>query len=186
MNGILAGVGIALVWLGASVLVLSDARRGIAVGLLLASAGLGLAVSAQDGPADGGILFAGGLLAVAAGLRGNRRRGWGLLQGPSTPRVVLCVVVGGAGLWLGLGMIDTPGQAEARAAATVMIALGAGRLFGEREARSGLAAASLVALGTGALAAMSSQTPLAALAGALAAVALNLLPTPPEEGLEGG
>jgi hypothetical protein len=183
---ILAGIGIGLVWLGGSILVLSDARRGLAVGLLLADLGLALAVTVQAGLADGGLLLAGGLLAVAAGLRGNPRRGWGLLQGPSTPRVVLCVVMGGAGLWLGLGIIDAPGQPEARAAATMMLALGAGRLFAEREPRSGLAAATLVALGAGALAAMSSATPAAALVGAVAAVALNLLPTPAEEGLESG
>jgi hypothetical protein len=186
VTGFLAGFGIGLVWLGASILVLSDARRGIGVGLLLAVLGLTLTVTIQAGPADGGLLAAGGLLAVGASLRRNPRRGWGLLQGPSTPRVILCVVIGGAGLWLGLGMIDSPGQPEARAAATVMIALGAGRLFAEREARSGLAAASLIALGAGALAAMSSATPAGALVGAVTAVALNLLPTPAEESPEGG
>jgi len=183
---ILAGIGVGLVWLGGSILVLSDARRGLAVGLLLSALGLSMAVTAQAGPVEGGLLAGGGLVAVVAGLRHDPRRGWGLLQGPSTPRVILCVVMGGAGLWLGLGIIDSPGQPEARAAATTMIALGASRLFSEREARSGLAAATLVALGAGALAAMSSATPAAALAGAVAAVALNLLPTPAEEGLEGG
>lgn len=186
MLGVLAGIGVALSWLGASILVLSDARRGLAVGVLAASLGVALAVAVQDGPVDGGLLAAGGVLAAVASLRRNPRRGWGLLQGPSTPRVVICVVVGGAGLWLALGMLDSPGQAEARAAALVVIALGAGRLLGEREARAALAAASLAALGAGALAAMSSGTPAAAVVGAAAALALNLLPTPAEGELEGG
>jgi hypothetical protein len=186
VNGILAGIGIGAAWLGGSILVLSDARRGLSVGLLLATLGLALAVTVEAGVADGALLAGGGLLAAGASLRLNPRRGWGLLQGPSTPRVVLCVVMGGAGLWLGLGIVNAPGQAEARAAATVLIALGAGRLFAEREARPALAAVSLVALGGGALAAMSTGTPAGALVGAVAAVALNLLPTPAEEGLEGG
>lgn len=186
MTGILAGLGIGLAWVGGSVLVLADARRGLAVGLLLAALGLALAVAVQGAVAAGAVLAAGGLLAVAASLRRNPRRGWGILQGPSTPRVVLCVVMGGAGLWLGLGMVDRPGPAEARAAATVLIALGAGRLFAERQTRPALAAMSLAALGAGALAALSSDTPAGAVAGAAVALALNLLPTPAEEGLEVG
>jgi hypothetical protein len=184
--GILAGAGIALAWLGAALLVLSDARRGLAVGVLVASLGLALALAVEAAPVAAGLLLAGGLLAVVAGLRRNPNRGWGLLQVPSTPRVVLGVVVGGGALWLAIGVLGWPGASQPRAAALVILALGAGRLLGEREPRAALAAASLIALGAGALASLADGAATGALAGAIAAIALNLLPTMPESELENG
>jgi len=186
VTAILAGAGVGLAWLGASTLVLSDARRGLAVGLLLASLGVAMTRALQGGPLEGGFLAAGGVLAVVVGLRRNPHRGWGLLQVPSTPRVVLCLVMGGAALWLGLGLLQGPGGGQARAAALIAVALGAGRLLGEREARAGLAAASMVALGAGAIAGMGGAPVSGALLGAVVAVALNLLPTAAETELESG
>jgi hypothetical protein len=186
VTGFVAGFAVGLTWLGASILILSDARRGLAVGLLTASVGLALAMAVEGRPLEGGLLLAGGVLAVVVGLRRNPQRGWGLLQGPSTPRIVLCVVLGGAALWLAVGMLQSPGQAQARAAAVIAMAVGAGRLLAEREPRSGLAAAALVALGAGALAALASDGWDGAAIGSLVAVALNLLPTAAEGELEGG
>jgi hypothetical protein len=184
--GMVAGAGIGIAWLGASVLVLADARRGLAVGLLLSAIGMALARSVEGSAVEGAVILGGGLLAAVACLRGNPLRGWGLLRPGSTPRVVLCVVLGGAALWLAVGFLDGPGDAQARAAAAIAMALGAGRLLAEREPRAALAAASLVALGAGAMASLATAAATGALIGAVAAVALNLLRAVPETELGSG
>jgi hypothetical protein len=180
VTGAIAWLGLGLAWLGAAVLVLSDARRGLAVGLLVAATGLAVVRLAEGDDVDAGLLLAGGLLAAAIGLRRNQQRGWGLLPAGSTPRIVLAVVIGGAALWLALGMLDSPGEPQARAAALIVMALGAGRLLGVRDPRSALA------LGTGTLAATATTDATGALIGAIAAVALNLIPTGPEPEVQGG
>ncbi len=186
MTGAIAWLGLGLAWSGAAVLVLSDARRGLAVGLLVAATGLAVVRLAQGDDGDAGILLAGGLLAAGIGLRRNPQRGWGLLPAGSTPRIVLSIVVGGAALWLALGMLDTPGDAQGRAAALIVMALGAGRLLAVRDPRAALAGASLIALGTGTLAAMATTHQMGAFIGAIAAVALNLIPTSPEAEVQRG
>jgi hypothetical protein len=177
VNAVLAATGLGLAWLGAAILVLSDARRGLTVGLVVASFGLALARLVEGDPVDAGLLLGFGLLSALAGLRRNHRRGWGLLQAGSTPRIVLCVVLGGAALWLAIGILDSPGDPQGRAAAAIAMALGAGRLLGGRDPRAALAAASLVALGVGTIAAMATTEATGALIGGIAAVALNLIPT---------
>ncbi len=186
MTGAIAWLGLGLAWSGAAVLVLSDARRGLAVGLLVAATGLAVVRLAQGDDGDAGILLAGGLLAAGIGLRRNPQRGWGLLPAGSTPRIVLSIVVGGAALWLALGMLDTPGDAQGRAAALIVMALGAGRLLAVRDPRAALAGASLIALGTGTLAAMATTDQMGAFIGVIAAVALNLIPTSPEAEVQRG
>jgi hypothetical protein len=181
-----AWIGLGLAWLGASVLVLSDARRGLSVGLLLAAIGLAVVRLVEGDNLDALLLFAGGLLSSYIGLRRNPRRGWGLLPPGSTPRIVLSFVVGGVALWLGVGMLDSPGEAPARAAALIVMALGAGRLLAVRDPRSALAAASLIALGVGTVAALATTDATGALIGSVAAVALNLIPTAPDSEAQGG
>ncbi|TMC13589.1 MAG: hypothetical protein E6J29_06270 [Chloroflexi bacterium] len=186
MSAAIAAGGLVLAWLGASVLVLSEARRGLAIGLLSAAGGLAAVRAAEGDLVEAGLLLGGGLLAAVAGLRRNRRRGWGLLPPGSTPRIVLCVVAGAGALWLATGLLDSPGEWQARSAAAILIALGAGRLLAAGDPRAMLWAASLVVLGAGALAAMAASETTAALIGAVAAVALNLIPTPPDEEVPAG
>jgi hypothetical protein len=177
MIGIVAWLGLGLAWLGAAVLVLSDARRGLAVGLLSAAIGLALIRVAEGDPVDAGLLLAGGLLAAVIGLRRNPRRGWGVLPAGSTPRIVLSIVVGGVAFWLSVAMLDSPGEPQARAAAVIVMALGAGRLLAVRDPRAALAAAALIALGAGTVAALATTDATGAVIGSIAAIALNLIPT---------
>src|SRR5207302_567060 len=65
VTGVLALMGALLAWFGASILVLADARRGFAFGLLLVAAGLSLERLAEGGWQPALLLAAGGL---AAGL----------------------------------------------------------------------------------------------------------------------
>jgi hypothetical protein len=182
----IAWLGLGAAWLGAAVLVLADARRGLAVGLLLAAIGLSVILVAEGDALDAGLLLAGGVLGAFIGLRRNPRRGWGLLPPGSTPRIVLSIVVGGAALWLAIGMLDSPGAAQARAAAVIVMALGAGRLLAVRDPRAALAAASLIALGAGALAGIATTDETGVVIGSIAAIALNLIPTTPESEAQGG
>ena len=170
MNESLAAMAALLAWFGAVVLVLSDARRGMAVGVLLAGAGLGLerAVAGQAGV--GAALFAGGLLAAAVGLRRNPTRGWGILRAGSTPRVVLCIVVGALALYFGWKVIQEPADWQARVALLAVGVLGAARMLSSSDQRATLSAASVVALAVGLAAALT--TPPAALAVSLGAAGL--------------
>jgi hypothetical protein len=176
----MAWLGLGVAWVGAAVLVLSDARRGLAVGLLLAAIGLAVIRVAEGDVLDAGLLLAGGVMGAFIGLRRNPRRGWGLLPPGSTPRIVLSIVVGGGALWLAVGMLNSPGAAPARAAAVIVMALGAGRLLAVRDPRAALAAASLIALGAGALAGLATTDETGVVIGSSAAIALNLIPTTPE------
>ncbi|HEY8681241.1 MAG TPA: hypothetical protein VIN01_09340 [Candidatus Dormibacteraeota bacterium] len=186
MIAAIAWLGLGTAWLGAAVLVLSDARRGLAIGLLLAAIGLAIIRVAEGDYLDGGLLLAGGLLGAVIGLRRNPRRGWGVLPAGSTPRIVLSIVVGGGALWLAVGMLDSPGAAQARAAAVIVMALGAGRLLAVRDPRAALAAASLIALGAGALAGLATTDETGVVIGAVATVALNLIPTSPDSEAQSG
>lgn len=178
--GAAAGLAIAAAWFGGSILVLSDARRGIAVGLFVGAGGLALSRAADGDSVEAVILMAGGLLGAVASLRRNQRRGWGLLAAGSTPRIVLCVVLGGAALWLAAGMLDRPGPWQGRAVVAIVMALAAGRLLSASDPRAGLAAVSLFALGAGAATALAASESTAAVIGAGAAVLLNLIPTGPD------
>jgi hypothetical protein len=182
----MAWLGLGVAWVGAAVLVLSDARRGLAVGLLLAAIGLAVIRVAEGDVLDAGLLLAGGVIGAFIGLRRNPRRGWGLLPPGSTPRIVLSIVVGGGALWLAVGMLNSPGTAPARAAAVIVMALGAGRLLAVRDPRAALAAASLIALGAGALAGLATTDETGVVIGSVAAIALNLIPTTPESEAQRG
>ena len=80
-------------WLGVSLVVLSDARRGLALGTLLAGAGLAGVALPEAGPAGGLALVAGGAVAAARRFTAGPG-GWGILPPGSTPRLILCVAGG--------------------------------------------------------------------------------------------
>ena len=77
-------MGAVMAWFGASILVLADARRGFAFGLLLVAAGLSLERLAEGGWQPALLLAAGGLTAALVGLRRTHRPGWGGTQRPGT------------------------------------------------------------------------------------------------------
>ena len=182
MTGVLALMGAVMAWFGASILVLADARRGFAFGLLLVAAGLSLERLAEGGWQPALLLAAGGLTAALVGFRRTPRQGWGLLGPGSTPRVILCLVFGAGAVWLGTALL-TIGSWQGRTAVAAVAALGAARLLTTDDQRAGLTAGAAVALACG-LAAGLVNSPeaetAAALAGALAAVTLCAMPSLPE------
>src|SRR2546423_10888216 len=85
--------GAALVaWLGMSLVVLADGRRGLALGAALATAGVALIVFQGATAIDAGVLALGGAVMTARRLT-NGPGGWQLMPPGSTSRPVLCIAV---------------------------------------------------------------------------------------------
>lgn len=164
----LATAGVALAWLGATLVALSEARRGLALGLALAGLGLGLAVDMSQGLVAAGGLALAGLVSGLLNLR-DGPSGWGLLPPGSTPRVVLSALALAASVLVGGAFQGGPG------AAARVAALAAGSIAGVRLLTAGgrfeaLGAASTLALAFGGL-----GTAGAAVAGSAVAVAVGTL-----------
>src|SRR6202011_700036 len=90
MQGLLLAAG-ALAWFGATVTSLAEARRGLALGLVLTGAGLA-GVIAGSRPLDA-LLLAGAAIGTALLRLRDGRPGWDLLPPGSTPGIVLSIVV---------------------------------------------------------------------------------------------
>jgi hypothetical protein len=164
-----AVAGAAVAWLGATLLVVADGRRGLAMGLLVLTAGLVVALAAAGQSPLGVVALAtGGAAAAALRLRGGRP-GWGLLPHGSTPRLVgAIVVVIGAALVAGSGL-GSP-QGTARLGALAVTALAAGRILTVEHRWAALGGASALALGLGALGGTTALLAAAAVAVALGAI----------------
>jgi hypothetical protein len=156
-------------WLGAAVVVLSDGRRGYALGLMLGALGLaGGKLAAGDTPASVS-LAAGGLVAAALRLR-DGEPGWGLLPPGSTPRILLSVVVLALAAFVSITLVG--GQRPwLNLAPLACAALAGARLLGSPARAPAYAAAALMALGLGAMSGFA-----AAATGAAVAVALGAVP----------
>jgi hypothetical protein len=164
-----AVAGAALAWLGITLLTVADGRRGLALGIAVASAGLAVASAAAGAPGAGVVaLLAGGLVAALLRLRGGPP-GWGVLPPGSTPRLVAALVVLiGAALAAG-SQLGSPAGA-ARLAALVVSVLAAGRILAGERPWAVLGAGSALAVGLGALGGLP-----ALVAGAVVAAGLGTI-----------
>ncbi len=165
----IAGAGLA--WLGASLLVLAEGRRGLAAALAAYSAGLLLCLWTPSAA----VLAGGGL--AAAGLRiRDGRPGWGLLPAGSTPRIILCAVTGVLAAFTAVSLLAAPGAPAGRFSILVGGLLAGSRALAATRRQASLAAAAAVCLALGAveleLGGMFSSVLLAAVAAAL----IGLLP----------
>jgi hypothetical protein len=168
MTAVPAPAGFAIAWLGASILLLSHARRGVVLGLLLATLGLALSALAAGHGQVAAELAVGGLITSGLRLR-DGLPGWGLMPSGSTPRLVMSLVV----LILGLLMGATvKGSTPLIEASLMVLGLSAARLLTAGTRAVAMAAAAAMAL---AMAAMGSG--LTALAAAAVAAVLGTVPT---------
>lgn len=172
----LAVLGAVVAWLGATMLTLAEAGRGLAVGLALVGAGLALAVGVVDGdPLRAAALGVGGLLAAAMRVRGAPA-GWGLAPPDTTPRLLMGIGVPLAvALALGTGIGAEGGVA--RLAGLVVALLAGVRLLTVEARWAALGAGAALAIGLGSLGGLT-----AALATAAVAIGLGLIDG--EEGAE--
>jgi trimeric autotransporter adhesin len=164
-----AVAGAVIAWLGVTLLIASDGRRGVATGLVVLTAGLALAAAAAGQPPLGvAALAAGGAVAAALRLRGGRP-GWGMLPPGSTPRLVGAIVVLiGAALVAGSGLASASGGA--RLAGLAVAAMAAGRVITVEHRWAALGGASALALGLGALGGTTAMVTAALVAAGLGAI----------------
>jgi hypothetical protein len=153
----MTGAAAVVAWLGAALVVLSDGRRGLALGTALATLALALIVWPGAGPFGAAAVGVGGLAAAARGLMVGPE-GWGIMPPGSTPRFILCVAGGLFALWIGLGI--TSGHSSALRFAILAVAglSGARVLLGEAPAVL-LTSVALLALAIAAAAGLAAGTP---------------------------
>jgi hypothetical protein len=157
-----------LAWLGASLTALSEARRGLALGLVLTGAGLaGAALPTR--PLGALLLALSGILSALLRLR-DGTAGWGVLPPGSTPGIVLSVAVLVASLVLAGTVLQGVGSAAMIAPLAVSV-VAAVRILSSRRRQAALATGSALALALGALGGTGDV-----LAGSLVAVALAAIP----------
>jgi hypothetical protein len=137
-----------LTWVGASLVVLSDGRRGLALGLALITGGfavLALAGGLQIGAAA--VAVGGGIAAWQCWRSPSAR--WGIMPAGSTPRLVLCIGSGLLGLWIATAVTNGPGAAM-RFAILVVLGLMGARVLSSGELHVVLAGIAGLALALGA------------------------------------
>ena len=153
---VVEGAGAFLAWLGASLIVLGDGRRGLALGLGVAAVGIAVASIPVAGWLAAGTLAAGGIVAAAGRLR-TGRPGWAIMPAGSTPRLVLCVAGGLLVLWVGVAVI-TGDDAGLRFAVLASIGLAGARMLASDETPTALTAAAVVAMGLAGAAALGDES----------------------------
>jgi hypothetical protein len=148
-------------WLGAALIVLSEGRRGLALGMALIT--IGLAVVALDVAgawAASAMLLGGG---IAAGRRFRSGPGvWGLMPAGSTARLVLAAAIGLLALWISTSLMTGPG-APLRFAALSVVGLMAARVLTPSAPLAVLTALTALALAVAVAAGVAATSPGAAL-----------------------
>ena len=132
-------------WLGMSVVVLADGRRGLALGIVLVTAGLAVIVFQGGGPIAAGALGVGGAAAALRRLT-HGPSGWRVMPPGSTPRVVLCVAAGILVLWISFSA-TTAGDGALRFVTLTVLGLSVARVLSSDEPSTLLTAIALLALG---------------------------------------
>jgi hypothetical protein len=131
-------------WLGAALIVLSEGRRGLALGLALVTLGFaGLAIAGGEVEAAVAVV-AGGGVAVVQRLRAGRDE-WGVMPPGSTARLVLAAAIGLVALWVSTSVMTGPG-ATLRFATLSVLGLMAGRVLTPSEPPAVVTALSALAL----------------------------------------
>ncbi|GAC1644176.1 MAG: hypothetical protein NVS9B11_14320 [Candidatus Dormibacteraceae bacterium] len=141
-------VAAGIAWLGASVLVLADGRRGLALGLALVAAGFSVIALTSGLPAGAAAVATGGGIAAWQCWRSPSAR-WKIMPPGSTPRLVLCIGSGLFGLWVAAALMIGPG-AGMRFAVLVVLGLMGARVLASSELHAVLAGIAGLALALGA------------------------------------
>ena len=165
-----------LAWLGASLVVLADGRRGLALGLALLTAGFAVLALASALPIGAAAVAAGGGIAAWQCWRSPAAR-WGIMPAGSTPRLVLCIGSGLLGLWIATAVTIGPGAAM-RFAVLVVLGLMGARVLSRSELHVVLAGIAGLALALGAAPALDllSDGTVPDIAGGLIAAGVMALP----------
>jgi hypothetical protein len=175
-----------IVWLGAALVVLADARRGLALGLAVVTVGFAGLASAGGQPVGGVALAVGGMTgAVRCWTAGPAT--WGLMPPGSTPRLVLCVAAGLLSLWISASVTPTPGGPLLFAVLVVLGLMAARVLTGGDIVvdRAAIASFALALASSPALASSNPTGPVPYIFGALIAAAVIVAPDTLPQGAAG-
>lgn len=144
-------------WLGAAMIVLSEGRRGLALGMGLVTVGFaGLALLAGQVEAAAALATGGGI-AVFHRLRTGADT-WGVMPSGSTARLVLAGAVGLLALWISTSVMTGPG-ASVRFAAVSVLGLTAARILTPSEPPAVLTALAALALAVAVAAGVAGTGP---------------------------
>ena len=171
-----------IAWLGGSAVLLSDGRRGLALGLALLGAGLGGLALDAGSAIEAATLAGGGLVAAALRLRAGPE-GWRIMPAGSTPRLILAIVAALISLYLTAVIAGGEDGALRFALLAVIAVLVLRVLIGADRACANTAASGIaLALGAGALLGSGGATEAACAAAAVVAIGVQALPHPETDG----
>ena len=163
-------------WLGASLIVLGDGSRGVAVGIGLATLGLAaIAFGSNGAVAALAILAAGAVVAFQQVSSGDGT--WGIMPAGSTPRLVLCVAFGLLAWWFAASVSLGPGVAH-RFVVVVVLGLTAARILTSQQPLVVIAAAAVLALAVGEGADLGEHSVWPYLVAGVTACFVALIPVP--------
>ena len=131
-------------WLGASLVVLADGRRGLSLGVASIALGLAGLLWQAGGELAAAALVAGGAIASVQRLRSGVE-GWIVMPPGSTPRLILCAAAGLVGLWFAASVTIGSG-APLRFAVLTVIGLTGARIVTSRQVSVALTAVGGLAL----------------------------------------
>jgi hypothetical protein len=131
-------------WLGAGVIVISNGRRGLALGLAVSTLAFAVLAWAGGERVAASALFLGGAVAAVQRLRTGPDV-WGVMPAGSTARLVLSIAGGLAALWIATSVMSGPGS-ELRFAALSVLGLMGARVLTENEPAAVLTALAALAL----------------------------------------
>ena len=169
-DSLTAAVAALLAWLGVSLVVVADGRRGLAVGMGLATVGLSFLTWQTAGFIEAMAILLGGSAATAQRLRAGRA-GWDIMPAGSTPRLILCVAAALLAWWIAASVTTGPG-ATLRFAALTAIGLAGARILSTDDPAALITALAALSLAVAVAAAIEGSSPgiaIYAVAGLLAA-----------------
>jgi hypothetical protein len=144
-------------WLGAAVIVLSDGRRGLALGLAMITVAFTVLAWVGGEHFAAFALLLGGAVACVQRLRAGPDV-WGVMPPGSTPRLVLSIGGGLLALWIATSVMTGQG-APLRFAALSVLGLMVARVLGQAERAAVLTALAGLALSVGMAAGIADASP---------------------------
>jgi hypothetical protein len=165
-------------WLGAAVIVLSDGRRGLALGLAVMTVAFTVLAWLGGEPLGAVALLLGGGVACFQRLRTGPDV-WGVMPPGSTVRLVVSIGGGLLGLWVATSVMTGPG-APLRFAALSVLGLMTARVLGQADRAAVMTALAAFALSVAMAAGIADTSPGAVpyIAAALLAAGISVMRVP--------
>lgn len=151
------GLAALIAWTGAALMVLSDGRRGLALGLALVTVAFAELAWSGGEMLGAAAILAGGAVASVQRLRAGVL-GWGIMPAGSTPRLVLSIAAGLLSLWFAASVTNGTGAAVRFASLAVLGLMGA-RALESKDLAIVLAAIAALALALGVAAGLAQPSP---------------------------